>query len=348
MGKINWQLLVTREVCLLERYWRVKGYTRRFFPLTRVKAKNFLTLSEKNVICVYDDPVASLWRRRIIRRDFSQRNAVNKFNLYFETVLEDLKAFQQKLVKTNDFSFYRRFIDYYQTSRAIVFYTREVVNVALEKKDRRFARWAGRWHHRSEELSCQAWDNLKSFFLFVGRQKGVYWSRLQYYTPEEFNKLLADGQKVRIKVIKTRQRKYGLILLNNKINLLTGRALDAFIAKNLPKVKIEAKHKITGRAAYSGIIRGRVRRVFTGTQAAKMKKGEILVTPMTSPRMIQAVKLAGAFVTDEGGLTCHAAIVARELRIPCVIGTKIATQVLKNGDLVEVDANRGIVRRLKY
>ena len=59
-----------------------------------------------------------------------------------------------------------------------------------------------------------------------------------------------------------------------------------------------------------------------------------------------AIRQASAIVTDEGGLTCHAAIVSREMGIPCVVGTKIATQVLKDGDRVEVDANKGIVRKL--
>ena len=52
-------------------------------------------------------------------------------------------------------------------------------------------------------------------------------------------------------------------------------------------------------------------------------------------------------ITDEGGLTCHAAIVSRELKIPCIVGTKIATKVLKDGDLVEADANKGIVKIIK-
>jgi pyruvate,water dikinase len=56
---------------------------------------------------------------------------------------------------------------------------------------------------------------------------------------------------------------------------------------------------------------------------------------------------ASAFITDEGGITCHAAIVARELNKPCIIGTKIATKVLKDGDMVEVDAERGVVRIIK-
>ena len=76
----------------------------------------------------------------------------------------------------------------------------------------------------------------------------------------------------------------------------------------------------------------------------KVKKGDILVTYMTSPNFLLAMKLSAGFVTNEGGLTCHAAIVARELKKPCVIGTKIATEVIKDGDLIEVDANKGVVK----
>lgn len=67
---------------------------------------------------------------------------------------------------------------------------------------------------------------------------------------------------------------------------------------------------------------------------------------MTNPDLVTAMKIAGAIVTDLGGITSHAAIVSRELNIPCVIGTKIATKVFKDGDMVEVDANRGDVRKI--
>jgi len=58
------------------------------------------------------------------------------------------------------------------------------------------------------------------------------------------------------------------------------------------------------------------------------------------------MKLAKAFVTDEGGIVCHAAIIARELKVPCIIGTKFATQIFKDGDMVEVDADKGIVKKI--
>ena len=76
-------------------------------------------------------------------------------------------------------------------------------------------------------------------------------------------------------------------------------------------------------------------------------KGDILVAIMTTPNFIPALEKAAAFVTDEGGITCHAAIIAREMKKPCIIGTKIATKFLKDGDIVQVDANNGIVHILK-
>ena len=102
-----------------------------------------------------------------------------------------------------------------------------------------------------------------------------------------------------------------------------------------------------------GEAKGRVRvilhnkRIIT-KEVAQFKKGEILVTEMTRPDTVLACKKAAAIVTDEGGITSHAAIISRELKIPCIIAAKIATQVLKTGDLVEVDAtNKGVVSIIK-
>lgn len=67
---------------------------------------------------------------------------------------------------------------------------------------------------------------------------------------------------------------------------------------------------------------------------------------MTTPNMISAMKCAAAFITDEGGITCHAAIISRELKKPCIIGTKIATKILKDGDIVEIDADNGVIKVL--
>ena len=99
-------------------------------------------------------------------------------------------------------------------------------------------------------------------------------------------------------------------------------------------------------ASAGGIIKGRAQTILNQSEVKNFKKGSILFTPMTSPEFLPAMKLAAAIVTDEGGLSCHAAIIARELGKPCVISTKFASKVIKDGDAVEVDANKGIVRKL--
>ena len=79
---------------------------------------------------------------------------------------------------------------------------------------------------------------------------------------------------------------------------------------------------------------------------SKMRKGDILVAHNTNPNLVPAMKIARALVSGAGGLTCHTAIVAREFHIPSVVGISGIDKILKDGDMVEVDANKGIVRRL--
>ncbi|MEK7575405.1 MAG: PEP-utilizing enzyme [Patescibacteria group bacterium] len=105
--------------------------------------------------------------------------------------------------------------------------------------------------------------------------------------------------------------------------------------------------EIKGQVACPGKVTGKVRLLMKNTDIGLVERGEILVTSMTVPTFLPAMERAAAFVTNEGGITCHAAIVAREMKKPCIIGTKIATKVLKDGDLVEVDAERGEVKIIK-
>jgi phosphohistidine swiveling domain-containing protein len=102
--------------------------------------------------------------------------------------------------------------------------------------------------------------------------------------------------------------------------------------------------EITGRPAYPGTVTGAVRIVNGMDDIGKMRQGDILVSIMTRPELASAMKKAGAIVTDEGGITCHAAIISRELKIPCIVGTQVATHALKDGDLIEVDADEGTVK----
>ena len=98
--------------------------------------------------------------------------------------------------------------------------------------------------------------------------------------------------------------------------------------------------------AQVGVARGVVKIVNIKRDLNKMRKGNILVSTATNPELLSAMKKAAAIVTDEGGITCHAAIVSRELEIPCVVGTGFATQILKDGDRVEVNATKGTIKKI--
>ncbi len=103
-------------------------------------------------------------------------------------------------------------------------------------------------------------------------------------------------------------------------------------------------HELRGAIACRGKATGRVRIISEKKDLALFQKGEVLVTSMTSIDYVHAMRHAAAIVTNEGGITCHAAIFSRELGIPCIIGTRHATQVFQTGDVVEVDALQGIVK----
>lgn len=117
-------------------------------------------------------------------------------------------------------------------------------------------------------------------------------------------------------------------------------------AAKLEGVLNGAVETVSGTTASRGMVRGKVCVLESvhDMSVDDFEKGCILVTSMTRPEFLPYMKKAAAFVTDEGGVSSHAAIVSRELRKPCIIGTRNATRVLKTGDLVEVDADRGVVR----
>ena len=129
--------------------------------------------------------------------------------------------------------------------------------------------------------------------------------------------------------------------------VLSGVEADEFLATFSHEEKQEShSQELLGNTAFPGLVRGTVKIVNVPEDMGKMNQGDILVAVSTTPSCVPAMKKAAAIVSDEGGLTCHAAIVSRELKVPCVVGTKFATSVLKDGDEVEVDATNGIVKIL--
>ncbi|MFH1207178.1 MAG: PEP-utilizing enzyme [Patescibacteria group bacterium] len=143
-----------------------------------------------------------------------------------------------------------------------------------------------------------------------------------------------------------RQRGCLVLLAGNNEYMASGREYRRLVSllRKVEKRSSSTGSAIHGTVANGGTAMGRVIVCKNILSIAKVGRGDVIVASMTRPEFMPALKKASAIVTDEGGITCHAAIVARELNIPCVIGTKVGTKVLKDGMTVEVRANHGIVR----
>jgi pyruvate,water dikinase len=132
-------------------------------------------------------------------------------------------------------------------------------------------------------------------------------------------------------------------LEGDRLYIVQSRAVTALGEAASEEGTPEGKELVRGMGASPGIVSGVVRVLQRPQEAGKLTKGEILVTHMTAPDWVPVMKRAGAIVTDEGGMTSHAAIVSRELGIPCIVGTREGTKVLRTGQEVTVDAREGAV-----
>lgn len=220
--------------------------------------------------------------------------------------------------------------------------------ISLPREIKVLAQWISLlafWRFRLAEISGRIEFYLKPHLSRVAKKLGLTYQELLWFTKNEILEALRDDKKLDKKIIKTRKTGFGIIYLRREEKIIIGKSLTAF--ENLFEQKIENEKKlIKGTVGSTGYARGKTRVVFTHQDLKKFKEGEILVAPETTPDFVPIMKKAIAFVTDAGGLTSHAAIVAREMKKPCIIATKIATKVLKDGDLVEVDANKGVVKIL--
>lgn len=178
----------------------------------------------------------------------------------------------------------------------------------------------------------------------ISKRLGVSVKALRYTTEKEISEMLL-GRKILKESLEQRHWNAVTRKARNGYNIETGKKVEKLWHDLTPKSGKDSY--IKGVPGALGSIKGTVKVLLSPKDIAKVKQGDILVSAMTTPDYILAIKKAAAIVTDEGGITSHAVIVSRELGIPCIIGTKIATRVLKDGDVVEVDANNGIVKILK-
>ncbi|MFA6307322.1 MAG: PEP-utilizing enzyme [Patescibacteria group bacterium] len=307
ISKNNLKYFSKEGLCLYGNEARFKRYLKDF--------KDYVNKANKEIISKYNKTPEILNRREFIKI----RNFLAQFWYYYgfvefpyqEIDLDSLDKNKAKTVKNNLLQ-----------AAKFKFHGRELLNNYFFKGG--------------------VFENLLKYFL-----KYDYDGRF-LYSNEILN--IFDGKKIPKNLIEQRKKCYSAINQNNSIKTFSYKqSLELY--KNFT---LASKTTILkGRTAFKGKVVGRaiIAPMFYDIKKVKlmdkqMKKGDILIAESTSPDWLPLCKKASAIVADQGGMLSHAAIVSRELKIPCIIDTKEATKIFKNGDKIEVDADNGVVKKI--
>ncbi len=226
---------------------------------------------------------------------------------------------------------------------------RLVEELKIEPKlQRLFAMYAKfmvtKWYRRNSQILCFYY--IEPLLKEIGNRLDLSLAEVRVMLWEEVQTNLVNNMHPDKKALRQRLGFFCFYTENGKRFLFT-EELAKKLEQSASKVKFDANMKeLKGQCACLGKARGKAKIVLNAVDSGKMHQGDILVSIATDPDLVPAMKKAAAIITEQGGVTSHAAIISRELNIPCVIGTKVATKWLKDGDEVEVDATNGIVKKL--
>ncbi len=178
----------------------------------------------------------------------------------------------------------------------------------------------------------------------IGRRMNLGLNDVLYMTFQEIISFLTNMPSY--DEIKQRSNGFDHIIMNGSEYWIYGEELEKF-REQYGKEDYSDINEVKGHCANKGFVKGPAKVIKNPKEINKIQKDDILVVNMTNPCYVIAMEKAAAFVTDEGGILCHAAVISREMQKPCIISTKIATKVFKDGDMIEVDAENGIARKIE-
>ncbi|MFA6461426.1 MAG: PEP-utilizing enzyme [Candidatus Woesearchaeota archaeon] len=204
----------------------------------------------------------------------------------------------------------------------------------------------GYWQDLRKKANLVANHYLNVFITQVSKKTKLSYEDLCLLTIGEFIAVL-EGKTLNWEEIKYRKKVVGVLSCAKEsfvYNLTQSEEMAVFVED---KTKPLLSKDFRGSSACMGKHVGRVRIIMNPDKVSDFEENSVLVTSMTRPEFFPLMKKSGSIVTNEGGITCHAAILARELGVPCIVGTSVATSILRDGDLVEVDANHGVVKILE-
>lgn len=271
------------------------------------------------LFCDYNDVPSISDMPKVIREVIKEKGGIKVLKQDYKKLSNEAKKNKQEVEEfsKNLESGLKKLVDFMQ----LTMYTRDIRRVSIQKS---FTLASNISRILFPRLGLP--DNLRLYTTIYDILNGSYLKK-------DFIKELEK----RTSGLALYYNKNGSILEYDNVEAIKEGVYDVMdVDKNLTEIK--------GNIGCKGYSKARAKIILSQKDFHKLNEGEILVTSMTRPEFIPLMKKASAIVTDEGGITCHAAIVSREMNKPCVIGTKNASRILKDNDLVEVDANKGVVR----
>lgn len=313
--------------------------------LTEVR-KSFLeicldAIDEKNI----DKKIKSYIKKYFwVNTDFFSKQDITKENL-LERVAAEINKNNRKIISAEIKEIDNNFKKIHKEEEKIK------ASLKLTKEDRAdisFAKLIVSWMDVRKRGMMKDVYYIFSFLCDIAKKYNLEYEDLSCYTKEEVIELVETGRKVSDKEIKHRHEDCFLVFNKSGIQRFYDQdGVDLISA-------VEQKHRnmetIKGAVASAGDkkkVNGKVKIVLDPLKD-EFLEGDILVTSMTRVEFVPLMRKAKAIITNEGGIACHAAIVSRELGTPCIIGTKNATKILKNGDEVELDLEKGFVKIIKH
>jgi phosphoenolpyruvate synthase/pyruvate phosphate dikinase len=282
---------------------------------------------------------------------FADKNIVSKYkNISSKISKKDFFELTNKLQEFWHYYGITEFV-YHDLAHKVMI---ETENMILKKNlaDLEKLKFKGRALLNSFILENGTIDNILKC---VSQKYSINKDIIKYFFLQDLRNLFIN-KKINLNIIKQRKKSFVVAHIDKKVYYLEdekARKISQSFAKFEQAEFKKAAKGLKGHIANKGMARGKVViSPMLDIKAAmevekRMKKGDILVVQSTNPDLMALCNKAGAIVTDQGGMLSHAAIISRELGIPCIVGTTNGTKVFKDGDFVEVDATKGIIRILK-
>jgi phosphohistidine swiveling domain-containing protein len=254
-------------------------------------------------------------------------NIINTINLEQSFNLDNIKIFKSK--------FYEHIPPHFALKKVIDFLPSD-----LQEKSLPILRNA---RIKTEKLFDEVNSLLKEYTKLIANENNLSNVLTEFLLIEEIEEYLENKNLPSEKELTLRSKGAFIFCKGTERKVFVGDEYLELHTVLAGENKIEFK----GSSGFKGCVKGIARIIFDPVNVNKFDSGDILVTGMTRPEFVPLMEKSAAFVTDAGGLLSHAAIVARELKIPCVLATRNASKIINDGDLIEVDANKGIVKILK-